>query len=83
MFDRGKAVTDCIECGSGLCLAIVGTLSPFPHFRDEFQTAFVDVRRQDRDAHALTFADKHRNLFRIVDFIAEQPSHEFDRIMRL
>ena len=25
---------------------------------------------------------KHRNLFRVIDFVAEQAGHEFDRIIR-
>ena len=45
--------------------------------------AQVYVRRQNRYAEPFAFCDKHRNLFRIVDFVAEQPGHEFNRIVCL
>src|SRR6266404_3485883 len=52
-------------------------------FRNKFQTAAIDIRRQDRDTHALAFAYEDRNLFRVVDLVTEQPGHEFDRVIRL
>ncbi len=48
-----------------------------------FRRAVIHVRRQNRNAHALTFADENRNLVRVVDFVAEQSGHELDRIIRL
>src|SRR5207253_6104144 len=40
--------------------------------RHEFQAAFVDVRRQNENAHPLAFADEDGNFFRVIDFITEQ-----------
>ena len=52
-------------------------------FRCEFQTALVDVRRQNGDPHPFAFADEHRNFFGVIDFVAQQTRHEFHRVMRL
>src|SRR5438046_8625202 len=82
MFDRGDAVTNGIQLGSGLSAATVGTLRSFPRFRCEFQTALVDVRRQNGDPHALAFTYEDRNFFRVIDFVAKQTGHEFHRVMR-
>src|SRR6266480_7282512 len=83
IFDRGKAVTNCIQCGSSLSAATVGTLRYLPRFRCEFQSAFVDVRRKNRNPHPFAFTYEDRNFFRVIDFVAQQTRHEFERIMRL
>src|SRR5580700_3908385 len=42
----------------------------------------VDVRRQNRYAEPLAFRDEYGDFTRIVDFVTEQPGHEFNRIVR-
>ena len=42
----------------------------------------VHIRRQNRNSHALAFADEDGNFFSVVNFVAQQTGHEFDRIMR-
>src|SRR4051794_24248430 len=83
ILDRSQSITNSIQCGTSLSAAAVGTLRSFPRFRCEFQAALVDVWWQDGNAHSFAFADENRNLFRVVDFVTEQTSHEFHRIMRL
>src|SRR5437762_4742209 len=41
VFDRGKTVTNGIESGRNLWVAITGALRPLPHFRNKFQTAAI------------------------------------------
>jgi len=48
----------------------------------ELQPAAVHVRRQDGNAHPFAFAHQHRNFFGVIDFVREQTSHEFDRMVR-
>jgi hypothetical protein len=36
--------------------------------RTEFQIAFIDIRREDRNAHVLAFCDIHDDFFGIADF---------------
>src|SRR5205814_2365054 len=77
-------VANCIQCGSGLRTAIVvGKLRSLPRFRTELQTAPVHVGRQDRNSHALALTDEGGNLVRVVDLVAQQTGHEFDRVIRL
>src|SRR5262245_33913023 len=52
-------------------------------FRCKFQTALVDVRRQNGNPHPLAFTYEDRNFFRVIDFVTQQTGHEFYRIMRL
>ena len=80
MFNRSKTIANGGECGSA---ATVGTLRSLPHFRHELQTALVDIRRKNGNAHAFAFADENGNFLGVVDFIAQQTRHKFHRVMRL
>ena len=60
-----------------------GRSAPGDKLRTEFQSAPVHIRRQDRNSHALALTNEGRNLVRVVDLVAEQPGHEFDRVVRL
>ena len=73
VFDRGKTVTNGPESGIG---------DPGYILRSKFQAAFVDVGREDGNAHAFALADEDGNLIGVVDLIAQQSSHELDRVMR-
>ena len=50
-------------------------------FRGKLETASIDIGRQNRNPHPLTFADENRNFFSITYFITEHRSHEFDRVI--
>src|SRR5438874_4618949 len=80
---RFKAIANGIESGSGLCVVIIGARRPLPHFRNKFQSAAVDIRRQNCDAHAFAFAYEDGDFFGVIDLIAEQPGHELHWIVRL
>src|SRR5438552_3057375 len=69
VFDRSKAIPN-------------STL-PFPSFGHKLQMAQVYIGREYRYAEPFALSDKHSNLLRVVDFITEQSSHEFDRIVCL
>ena len=51
--------------------------------RHKLQPAPIHIRRQNRNAHPFAFAHQDRDFFGVIDFVGEQTSHEFDRIVRL
>ena len=62
-------------------LSSVGTRRQ--RFRNKLEPAAIYVRRQDGDSHPFAFRNQHSNFFGVVDFVAEQSSHELDWVVRL
>ena len=87
VFDRSQSVADGPVAGVGDpdCLWLgraTGVNDAGYSFRRKFQSALIDIRRQNVDAHAFAFANEDRNLVGVVNLVAEQASHELNRVMR-
>ena len=75
MFDRGKTIPNGV---------VAGVTDPgCTRFRHKLQTAPVDIRWENGNAHSFAFANENGNFFRVIDLVAEQTRHKFHRVMRL